>query len=260
MSSDRRDIIRGLAIVVDEAARKARAIPQLTAGSTLTLEEAYEIQRASIGLRVERGERRVGVKMGFTSRAKMVQMGVHDMIWGRLADSMIVEDGGSIRMKKYVHPRVEPEIAFLLKAPLVGAMTPLQALAAVEAVAPAMEIIDSRFENFKFSHIDVVADNSSSSGFVTGPWHKPDIDFSNLGLVMSFNGVAKQIGTTAAILGHPLRSLVAAARFAAEAGEPLEAGWIVMAGGATAAEALAPGVWVETEIQNIGRVAFSVEK
>ena len=260
MSSDRRDIIRGLAIVVDDAARRARAIPQVTTSNTLTLDDAYEIQRASIGLRIDRGEKRVGIKMGFTSRAKMVQMGVHDMIWGRLTDAMIVEDGGPISMKKYVHPRVEPEIAFLLKAPLAGAVTPLQALAAVEAVAPAMEIIDSRFENFKFSHIDVVADNCSSSGFVTGPWHRPDIDFSNLGLMMSFNGVAKQIGTTAAILGHPLRSLVAAARFAAEAGEPIEAGWIVMAGGATAAEALAAGVWVETEMQNIGRVAFSVEK
>jgi len=260
MSSDRRDIISELANVVDDAARRARAIPQLTASNKLSLLDAYEIQRASIGLRVKRGEKRVGIKMGFTSRAKMVQMGVHDMIWGRLTDGMIVEDGGSIRMKGYVHPRVEPEIAFLLKARLVGAVTPLQALAAVEAVAPAMEIIDSRFENFKFSHIDVVADNSSSSGFVTGPWHRPDIDFSNLGLVMSFNGAAKQIGTTAAILGHPLRSLVAAARFAAEAGEPLEAGWIVMAGGATAAEALAAGIWVDTEIQSLGRVAFSVEK
>jgi 2-oxo-3-hexenedioate decarboxylase len=123
-----------------------------------------------------------------------------------------------------------------------------------------MEIIDSRFENFKFSHIDVVADNSSSSGFVTGPWHKPDMDFSNLGLVLSFNGTARQIGTTAAILGHPLRSLVVAARFAAAAGEPLQAGWIVMAGGATAAEPLVAGDWVETEIQNLGRVAFSVMK
>ena len=259
MSDNRSDIGR-LATVVDDAARKARAIPQLTAGSALTLDDAYEIQRASIGLRVDRGEKRVGMKMGFTSRAKMVQMGVHDMIWGRLTDSMIVEDGGPISLKNYVHPRVEPEIAFLLKAPLCGAVTPLQALSAVEAVAPAMEIIDSRFENFKFSHIDVVADNSSSSGFVTGPWHQPDMDFSNLGLVLSFNGAARQIGTTAAILGHPLRSLVVAARFAAAADEPLQAGWIVMAGGATAAEPLVAGDWVETEIQNLGRVAFSVVK
>ena len=252
--------IRGLAIVVDDAARQARAIAQLTASNRLTLDDAYEIQRASIGLRVDRGEKRVGIKMGFTSRAKMVQMGVHDMIWGRLTDAMIVEDGGPISMRSYVHPRVEPEIAFVVKAPLSGAVTPLQALSAVEAVAAAMEIIDSRYENFKFSHIDVVADNSSSSGFVTGPWHKPELDFSNLGMVMSANGKPTQVGTSAAILGHPLRSLVAAARFAAQAGEPLQPGWIVMAGGATAAEPLSAGSWVETELQSLGRVAFSMEK
>ena len=69
--------------------------------------------------------------MGFTSRAKMVQMGVHDMIWGRLTEGMIVEDGGPISLKNYVHPRVEPEIAFLLTASLCGAVTPLQALSVV---------------------------------------------------------------------------------------------------------------------------------
>jgi 2-oxo-3-hexenedioate decarboxylase len=248
--------IHKLAARVDDAARHARAIAQLD--EKINLDEAYEIQKASIGLRLARGERRVGIKMGFTSRAKMVQMGVHDMIWGRLTDGMIVEDGGPISLKNYVHPRVEPEIAFLLKSELIGNITPLQALAAVEAVAPAMEIIDSRYENFKFSLTDVVADNSSSSGFVTGAWHKPDMDFSNLGLVMSFNGKAMQVGTTAAILGHPLRSLVSAARFAAEAGEPLQAGWIVMAGGATAADALSAGLFVENEIQNLGRVAFTI--
>jgi 2-oxo-3-hexenedioate decarboxylase len=197
--------------------------------------------------------------MGFTSRAKIVQMGVSDMLWGRLTSGMIVEDGGPIRRAAYVHPRVEPEIAFLLKKELVGRVTVVQALAAVEAVAPAMEIIDSRYRDFKFSLIDVVADNASSSGFVTGAWHRPDIDLANLGMVMSFNGRAVQIGSSAAILGHPARALVAAARFAAEAGEPLQPGWIVMAGGATAAEALQPGVWAETEVQHLGRVAFSVE-
>jgi 2-oxo-3-hexenedioate decarboxylase len=251
--------IEAFATTVDDAARHARAIPQLSAGAgaALTLADAYEIQRVSIGHRLKRGAHRVGVKMGFTSRAKIVQMGVADMIWGRLTSDMVVEDGGPIALARYVHPRVEPEIAFLLKKDLVGAVTPLQALAAVEAIAPAMEIIDSRYEAFKFSLEDVVADNSSSSGFVTGAWHRPDIDFSNLGLVMRFNGEPKQIGSTAAILGHPLRSLVAAARFAAEAKEPLKAGWIVMAGGATAAEALSPGVFVELEMQALGRVAFA---
>ena len=134
----------------------------------------------------------------------------------------------------------------------------MQAREAVEAIAPALEIIDSRYANFKFSLEDVVADNASSSGFVTGPWQIPDFDFGNLGIVLSFNGKPVQIGSTAAILGHPLRSLIAAARFAEEAGEPLKPGWIVMAGGATATEPLRAGEYVEMEMENMGRVAFGV--
>jgi 2-oxo-3-hexenedioate decarboxylase len=248
-----------LAETIDAAARQARAIAQLTLTDRFTLEEAYAIQRMSIGLRLQRGERRVGIKMGFTSRAKAAQMGVHELIWGRLTDQMIVEDGGTLDLSRYVHPRVEPEIAFLLRAPLHGAVTAAQAMAAVEAVAPAMEIIDSRYQDFKFSLEDVVADNASSSGFVVGPWMRPDLDIGNLGLVMTFNGQPVQIGSTAAILGHPARSLAAAARMSAAGGEQLEPGWIVMAGGVTAAETLIAGTHVETEIQGLGRVAFTVK-
>jgi 2-oxo-3-hexenedioate decarboxylase len=157
-----------------------------------------------------------------------------------------------------VHPRVEPEIAFLLRKELPPKVSPLEALAAVEAIAPAMEIIDSRFRAFKFSLEDVVADNASSSGVVIGPWHRPDIDFSNLGLIMSCNGRAMQVGSTAAILGHPLRSLVAAARLAHEAGEPLQAGSIIMAGSASAAEPLTAGSYIELQMQHLGSTGFHV--
>lgn len=250
--------IQALAARVDAAARNAMAIAQLSTEHDLTLAEAYDVQKRSVALRLARGERQIGVKMGFTSRAKMLQMGLADLIWGRLTSGMVVEDVGSVRFGAYIHPRVEPEIAFLLKRPLAGVVTPLQALDAVEAVAVAMELIDSRYENFRFSLTDVVADNSSSSGFVTGPWQRPDLDFSNLGLLLSVDGRPVQVGSTAAILGHPLRSLVAAARFAGEADEPLQAGWIVMAGGATSAEALARGVWVECEMERLGRTGFAV--
>jgi 2-oxo-3-hexenedioate decarboxylase len=252
--------INALARTVDDAAHDAQAIPQISEKSAITLDEGYAIQAAAFARRLARGEKQVGVKMGFTSRAKMVQMGIGDMIWGRLSSGMLVEDGGVIDLKRYVHPRVEPEIAFLLGAPLEGPVTATEALAAVEAVAPAMEIIDSRYRNFKFSLADVVADNCSSSGFVLGAWQSPDCDLSNLGMVMEFNGRPVQIGSSAAILGHPVRSLVAAARLSTEAGEPLRAGWIVMAGGATAAEALSPGVYVRLMVQELGFVAFSVAK
>lgn len=246
-----------IARTLDDAARNVQATTQISDTVELTLAEAYEVQRQAIALRVRRGERRVGIKMGFTSRAKIMQMGISDMIWGRLTSSMIVEEGGPMDFSRFIHPRVEPEIAFLLKRPLFGLVTPMQAMDAVEAIAPALEIIDSRYDNFKFSLSDVVADNASSSGFVTGPWVKPDIDFSNLGLVLNFDGKPVQIGSTAAIMGHPIRSLVAAARFAAEAGEPLQTGWIVMAGGATAAEALSPNQHVEMEMEKMGRVSFT---
>jgi 2-oxo-3-hexenedioate decarboxylase len=247
-----------LAKNVDDAARNAKAIAQISATQTLSLEDAYAIQKKMIALRIGRGERRVGMKMGFTSRAKMVQMGVSDMIWGRLTDRMLVEDGGRISKAKFVHPRAEPEIAYLLKAPLAGPVTPAQALAAVEAIAPAIEIIDSRYDNFKFSLEDVVADNASSSAFVIGNWSKPDIDCSNLGMLLEVDGRAAQVGSSAAILGNPARSLAAASRMVAEHGERLEAGWIIMAGGATEAVALAAGTSVRNTVEKLGSVSFSV--
>ena len=248
--------IAKIASRLDEAERNAQAIEQLK--DPLGLAAAYAVQSALLRRRYARGERRIGIKMGFTSRAKMAQMGVDEMIWGRLTDRMLVEDGGSIDFSTFVHPRVEPEIAFLLSAPLVGTVTPVAALAAVAGVAPALEIIDSRYQNFRFSLFAAIADNSSSSAFVVGPWSEPKQDLSNLGMVLEVDGVDRQVGSSAAILGNPIRSLVAAARYANAAREPLQAGDIVMAGGATAAEVLAPGQHVRLTIQRLGSVKFRV--
>jgi len=161
-------------------------------------------------------------------------------------------------LKRYIHPRVEPELAFLLGAPLAGIVTPLQARAALEAVAPALEIIDSRYENFKFSLSDVIADNASSAGVVIGPWAAQDVDLGNLGMVMSFNGEVAQAGSSAAILGHPLRALITAARLIGERGGRLEAGDIVLAGAATSAEPLRVGLHVRLEVQMLGAAEFAV--
>lgn len=251
--------IEELAEFVDTAAHTANAIPQIAEKEGLSLFDAYSIQEASMRRRFARGEQHIGYKMGFTSRAKAIQMGVDDLIYGKLTDGMLVEDGGFLNVRNYVHPRVEPELALLLKRPLSGKVGMVEAYAAVEAVAPAIEVIDSRYENFKFSLIDVVADNSSSSGFVLGNWRSRPEDPSNLGMILSFDGQPVQIGSTAAVLGNPVRSLVTAARMLAERGESLEAGHIVLTGGATAAEALRPGVSVTAELEGLGRVGFTVE-
>ena len=250
--------IAKFAEIVDEAARTASEIPQFTDTAPLGIPDAYAIQAASIERRLKRGERLVGVKMGLTSRAKMKQVNVDEVVWGRLTDAMRLEEGASLSHRRYVHPRIEPELAFLLKAPLTGVVTAAEAMEAVGAIAPAMEIIDSRYKNFKFALPDVIADNSSSSGFVVGEWGRPDQDFSNLGLVMEVDGRPVQIGSTAAILGNPVRSLVAAARLAGGTLGRLEAGWIVLAGGATAAHSLKVGERVRLTMQNLGSVSIRV--
>jgi len=180
------------------------------------------------------------------------------MIWGPLTDQMMIEEGGEVALSGFIHPRVEPEIAFLLKSPISGNMTLAQVMAAVEAVAPALEIIDSRYDNFKFSLEDVVADNCSSTGFTIGAWQTPSADLSNLGMVMEFDGKAVQIGSSAAILGNPYRSLAAAARVAGEAGKTLPAGSIVLAGASTAAQAITPGVHVRLNCEKLGVAEFTV--
>ncbi len=145
-----------------------------------------------------------------------------------------------------------------MKKPLSGNVTLTEVIAAVEAVAPALEIIDSRYNNFKFSLADVVADNCSSSGFTIGARQQAGVDLSNLGMVMEFDGKTVQIGSSAAILGNPYRSLAAAARVAGEAGKVLPAGSIVLAGASTAAQALTPGVHVKLHCEKLGVAEFSL--
>lgn len=251
--------LRNLGARLDAAARHARPIHQLTHEAAIDVAAAYAVQAANVGYRLSRGASMVGVKMGFTSRAKMVQMGISDLIFGRLTSDMRLEDGGSLSRARYVHPRIEPEVAFLLIEPLSGPVTPAEAGHAVGAVAPAMEIIDSRYDNFQFSLPDVIADNASSSGFVLGPWNDASaVDLSNLGMILEVDGQPAQFGSSAAILGHPLRSLAAASRLAAEHGLTLQPGWIVLAGGATAAVPLQAGQHVRTVVQALGSVQISV--
>lgn len=248
--------IAAIAERLDTAMRDARAVPQLS--EPLSLDQAYAVQAASLARRYARGERRVGVKMGFTSLAKMEQMGISEVIWGRLTDAMHVENGGSAPFARFVHPRIEPEIAFLLAIDVPGELSEPEARTALAGIAPALELIDSRYENFRFSLSDVVADNSSSSAFVVGPWQTPFADLTDLGVTMAINGKATQTGSSAAILGDPIRSLVRAARLAAMAGEPLKAGDVVMAGGATAAEALTRGDRITLDVARLGSVSVTI--
>lgn len=245
-----------LAERVDAAARDARPIDQLTRTAELALDEAYAVQRASIARRVARGERTIGVKLGFTSRAKMVQMGVSSLIWGWLTDEMLEEDGGVVGLDRFIHPRVEPEICFLTSKPIDRPLTLLETVDYLEAAAPAMEIIDSRYQNFKFALADVVADNCSSAGLVIGPWTRRFSPLRNAGVALRVDGRLTQAGSTAAILGDPLRAVVQTSMLLAANELALPAGSLIMAGSATEAHALAPGMHVQGVVSGIGRTEF----
>ena len=247
--------IDSFAAVLDDAAHHAHDVQQFPAGQ-FDLDQAYAIQRASIERRVARGEHRIGIKLGFTSRAKMVQMGVDNLIWGWLTNTMMDEDGGVVDLKRFIHPRVEPEVCFVTRRTIDAPLTALEAVDYLEAVAPAMEIIDSRYRNFKFTLEDVVADNCSSAGLVVGPWSRNVDVLANLGVVLRIDGRTRQTGSTAAILGHPLRSLVQASHVLTRAGAVLPAGSLIMAGAATAAEAFVRGNHVSATIGALGRASF----
>ena len=256
LSSD--DVDR-LAVILDDAVQTARAVPQLTLATRFDVADAYAIQRAGVALRKLRADPLVGMKMGLTSRAKAEQMGVFEPIYGHLTQRMILEDGGAVLRKDHVHPRVEPEVAYLLAKDLAGPVTPAQALAAVDGCCCALELIDSRYQNFKFTLEDVVADNGSSSRFVLGAVRKPrDFDCGNLGMVLEQNGVVKEIGSSAAIWDHPARSLAKLANLLALVGQTLRAGDIVLTGGATAAIALAPGDHVRVRVDALGSAELFV--
>ena len=251
--------IAQVAQVLDDAARNAQEVDQFHVGH-FSLPEAYEIQRASMERRFSRGEKLVGIKLGFTSRAKMIQMGVDSLIWGLVTDQMVEEEGGLVDLGRYIHPRVEPEVCFVTRRTIDAPLTALEAVDYLEAVAPAMEIIDSRYRNFKFTLEDVVADNCSSAGLVVGAWSRKFDALDNAGVRLQFNGREVQVGSTAAILGQPLRSIVQASRLLHSAGMSLPAGSLIMAGAATAAEALRPGLAVQCHIgsgaSSLGTVAF----
>jgi 2-oxo-3-hexenedioate decarboxylase len=250
---------QNIANILDQAAKNAKAVPQMAATNQMTLEEAYEIQRMAIQLRVERGEKITGYKLGFTSKAKMEQMGVHDLIWGILTDEMKLEQGETVNLNRWIHPRVEPEIAFRVSKDINRQLTLKELPEYLDGMAPALEIIDSRYENFKFSLEDVVADNCSSTGYVIGDWQTLSTAISDLRMDLLVNTAVVESASSAAILDNPLQSVVELSRLASEAGLNVKKGQVILAGAATAAVFLKPNQTLYASVEKMGDVGFKTK-
>ncbi len=225
----------------------------------ITWEECDEIQWINRRRKEARGTKIVGMKMGLTSMAKMRQMGVDKPCYGYLADYFSVPDGGEIKISELIHPKVEAEVAFVTKKELSGPGCHIgDVLSATDFIMPAVEIIDSRYKDFKFDIKSVQADNSSSARFVTGGRMRPvsELDLKTLGVVMEINGEVVDLGAGAAILGHPAAAIAHLANMLAERGEVIPAGTFIMAGAITAATAVKPGDNVTVRYQDLGTLSM----
>lgn len=225
------------------------------------INDAYSIQEHGVDLRKGEGETVIGLKMGLTSEAKRKQMDLDSPLYGVLTDTMEIKNGGTFTLKGTIHPKIEPEVAFFIEKELSGKVTRDEVLDSVSWVCSAMEILDSRYEQFKyFSMEDVISDNSSSSHFILGETRLSprDIDLNNLEMKMSIDGEVKAEGVSSAISGDPLVSVIQLCELMESRGQTLKAGSIVLAGAATPAVQLSPGMNVSLEVTSLGKVSVGV--
>lgn len=225
----------------------------------LDLDTGYAVQDRTLRMRLDRGERLVGVKLGLTSRAKQQRMGVHVPFVAWLTDAMVLPAGEPVPGGRLIHPRVEPEIVFLMEERLTGpGVTCARAMSAVASVWGGAEVIDSRYRDFRFTAGDVAADNASSGAFVTGPVGLPpsDLDLSLEAALVEVDGVVVDSATGAAVQGHPGEALALAANDLARRGLAIEAGWIVLTGGMTDAVPVLAGTSVAFHFTHLGSVSL----
>lgn len=223
----------------------------------LDLDTGYAIQDLNLQARLDRGETLVGVKLGLTSKAKQQRMGVHFPFVAWLTDAMVLATGEPVPQDRLIHPRVEPEIVFLMGERLVGpGVTCARAMSAVESVWGGAEVIDSRYREFRFTAGDVAADNASSAAFTTGPYGRPpeQLDLALEAVLVEVDGAVVDSATGAAVQGHPGEALALAANDLARRGLALEAGWIVLTGGMTDAVPAPPGSSIAMHFTSLGSV------
>lgn len=260
MSLQSQDVLH-LAERVETAQTKGQAIRKLTEDfPDMTVRDGYDVQTALRRNYEARGHRVTGWKAGLTSKPKMRQMGVSQPSIGFLTDRMAVPEGGTISLTDMVHPRVECEIAFVLKTPLSGPdCTAKDVWEATEFVIPAIEVIDSRFTGFKFDLESVIADNSSSARYVTGgrPRRLEELDLRTVGVTLDIDGQIVAMGAGAEVLNDPIEAIVMMVRVLSDLGESLPAGSLALSGAITAAHAVEAGNHVRASFHKMGSVSVS---
>jgi 2-oxo-hept-3-ene-1,7-dioate hydratase len=249
------------------AARKGRtALRQFSqAHPGMTVDDGYAIQREWVRLEVADGRSIRGRKIGLTSRAMQQASQIDEPDFAPLMDDMFFADGSDIAFDRFIAPRVEVELAFVLARALRGpGVTREDVIAATEFVTPAVEIIDARIEQFDRETkaprkvTDTISDFAANAGIVTGgkPMRPQDVDLRWVGALLAKNGTVEETGLAAGVLGHPANGVVWLAHRLARYDEQLNAGDIVLAGSFTRPVAAQRGDRFDFDYGAHGTLAF----
>jgi 2-oxopent-4-enoate/cis-2-oxohex-4-enoate hydratase len=226
--------IEGIAKELEAARRERRMVEPLSLRHpTMTIVEAYTAQRLQADWRIAGGARVVGKKVGLTSKPVQTMLGVHQPDFGYLFSDMAVASGGTVSVGELIQPKIEGEIAFVLKTDLRGpGLTAADVLRATQGVMACFEIVDSRIANWKIGIVDTVADNASSALFVLGDRliEPGTVDLALCGMVLEKNGEIMVTGAGAAALGSPVNAVVWLANQLGELGASLLAGEVILSG------------------------------
>lgn len=247
-----------------EAEKTKRPIEPLSATNRhLTVDEAYAIQLEQIRRKVDQGATVVGKKIGLTSAVMQEMFQVNEPDYGHLLNTMIAVDGETISLNSLIQPKLEFEIAFVLKSDLKGTnITEKDVIQATDYIVPALEVIDSRIADWKITFEDTVADNGSSAMAIIGgqPTKLENVDLEHLGMVVSQNGEFLDCATGGAVMGNPIRAVAWLANALGKYDIGLHAGEIILSGALSAAVPIQPGDTFTAEFAHIGSVSASFQR
>jgi 2-keto-4-pentenoate hydratase len=231
--------------------------PLVEAFPAATTEDAYRIQQELVRRWVDAGDPVRGHKVGLASAAMQRQMGVDQPDYGHLTGSMFHLEHQPIPTTRFLQPRIEPEVAFVLGAPLRGpGVTVADAVRAVDFVLPSLEIVDSRIKDWRIALVDTIADNASSGLFVLGarPRELVGLDLPGCAMTLRRGTEVVSTGSGAECMGDPLATVAWLATTAREYGRPLRAGEVVLSGALGPMVPVAPGDRFHAEIVGLGEV------
>lgn len=235
----------------------------------MRIEDAYAVQRAWVATKLAEGRRLIGHKIGLTSRAMQVAVGIDEPDSGALLDDMVFADGSLIPHARFIVPRIEVELAFILGRRLQGpGVTIFDVLAATDWVVPALEIIDARIhQTDPETHavrrvVDTISDNAANAGIVMGgrPVRCDAVDLRWIGALLTQNGVIEETGIAAGVMNHPANGIAWLANRLGPQGTALESGQVILAGSFTRPVYVKPGDVFHVDYGSLGAIACRFAK